>query len=180
MAEYIGVKEGPTARLISFKDKNLVKYVVDDLSESGLTEALKKFKDGSLTPHFKSAPVPSSNDEPVKVVVGDSFEDMVLNDKYVLLEAYAPWCGHCKKLTPIYDELAQKLQTEEDIVIAKMDATENEHSLMPVTGFPTLRLFKPNSRTPVDYSGDRSLKDLVKFMETETGRSFEGIKSDEL
>ena len=59
------------------------------------------------------------------------------DDKYVLLEAYAPWCGHCKKLEPV--------------VIAKMDATENEHPLMPVTGFPTLRLFKPGNKTPVDY-----------------------------
>lgn len=102
------------------------------------------------------------------------------DDKYVLLEAYAPWCGHCKKLEPIYTELAEKLSTESDVVIAKMDATENEHPLMPVTGFPTLRLFKPGSKTPVDYSGDRSMKDLVKFMETNTGRTFEGIKSDEL
>lgn len=115
-----------------------------------------------MTPHYKSAPVPETNDEPVKVVVGDSFDSMVTTeDKYVLLEAYAPWCGHCKKLEPIYTELAEKLSTESDIVIAKMDATENEHSLMPVTGFPTLRLFKPGSKTPVDYQGDRSLKDLV-------------------
>ena len=61
-----------------------------------------------------------------------------------------------------------------------MDATENEHPSMPVSGFPTLRLFKPNSTTGVNYEGDRSLKDLVKFMETQTGRSFEGVKSDEL
>lgn len=61
-----------------------------------------------------------------------------------------------------------------------MDATENEHPLMPVTGFPTIRLFKPNSRSPVDYSGDRSLKDLVTFLEKQTGRDLNGIKSDEL
>lgn len=46
-----------------------------------------------------------------------------------------------------------------------MDATENEHPAMPVTGFPTLKLFKPNNRTPVDYSGDRSLNDMIKFLE---------------
>ena len=103
-----------------------------------------------------------------------------MNDKYVLLEAYAPWCGHCKTLAPIYEELAQKLAGEPDITIAKMDATENEHNLMPVTGFPTLKLFKPNSKTPVNYEGDRSLKDLVKFMETQTGRTFDGIKSEDL
>ena len=148
---------------------------------SGLQQGLEDFKNNKLQAHYKSAAVPETNDEPVKVVVGDSFESMVTtDDKYVLLEAYAPWCGHCKKLEPIYVELAQKLSSENDIVIAKMDATENEHPLMPVTGFPTLRLFKPGNKTPVDYQGDRSLKDLVKFMETNTGRTFEGVKSDEL
>ncbi|PHJ14645.1 protein disulfide-isomerase-like, partial [Cystoisospora suis] len=46
-----------------------------------------------------SQPVPAVNDGPVRIVVRDTFEDMVLkSDKDVLLEVYAPWCGHCKKL----------------------------------------------------------------------------------
>lgn len=180
MAEYIGVKTGPTARIISFKNKNLDKFIVDNLTTEGLKQAVSDFKSGKLQAHYKSAAIPEKNDEPVKVVVGDNFDELVLNDKYVLLEAYAPWCGHCKKLTPIYEELAQKLAGETDIVIAKMDATENEHPAMPVTGFPTLKLFKPNSKVGVNYDGDRSLKDLVKFLETQTGRTFEGIKSEDL
>jgi thiol-disulfide isomerase/thioredoxin len=53
---------------------------------------------------------------------------MIFNsEKHVLLEAYAPWCGHCKKLEPIYKELAEKLAGEEDIMIVKMEATANEH-----------------------------------------------------
>lgn len=99
---------------------------------------------------------------------------MVLTaDKYVLLEAYAPWCGHCKKLEPVYAELAEKVKNNPEIVIAKMDATENEHPLMPVTGFPTIRLFKPNDKTPVDYSGDRSLNDLVSFIEQHYGKKLD-------
>ena len=46
-----------------------------------------------------------------------------------------------------------------------MDATENEHPLMPVSGFPTIRLFKPRSKTPVDYNNERSLEELTKFLE---------------
>ena len=180
LAEYIGVKSGPTVRVISFKNRDLTKYIVDDVSPEGLKKALKDFKAGSLPAHYKSAAAPENNDQPVKIVTGDTFKDLVLNDKYVLLEAYAPWCGHCKKLAPIYDELAEKLSGESDITIAKMDATENEHPKMPVTGFPTIRLFLPNNDTPVDYSGDRSLKDLVKFLETQTKRSFEGVKTEDL
>lgn len=89
--------------------------------------------------------------------------------KFVLLEAYAPWCGHCKSLEPIYNELAEKVAPfKSQITIAKMDATGNEHPKMPVQGFPTLRLFKPGQENPVDYSGDRSLGDLIKFLEKET------------
>ena len=155
LAEYVGVKKenDPTMRVVSFTGGNLNKFIVNDISTEGLTKALVDFKAGKLEAHYKSAPVPATNDEPVKVIVGEQFEELVLaEDKYVLLEAYAPWCGHCKKLEPIYKELAEKLAGEADIVIAKMDATENEHPLMPVTGFPTIRLFKAGSRTPVDYN----------------------------
>jgi protein disulfide-isomerase A1 len=42
------------------------------------------------------------------------------------MEYYAPWCGHCKKLAPIYDELATTLSVVDNLVVAKMDATANE------------------------------------------------------
>ncbi len=45
--------------------------------------------------------------------------------KDVLVEYYAPWCGHCKSLAPIYDEVAKKLSNNPNIIIAKMDSTGN-------------------------------------------------------
>lgn len=59
---------------------------------------------------MKSEEIPATNDEPVKILVGKNFDSLVMNnDKDVLVEFYAPWCGHCKQLAPIYDELAKKL-----------------------------------------------------------------------
>lgn len=53
----------------------------------------------------------------------------------------APWCGHCQNLEPIYEELAEEYEDNEDIVIAKMDATENEAAQIPIKGFPTIVYF---------------------------------------
>lgn len=59
---------------------------------------------------MKSEEIPADNSAPVKVVVGKQFDEIVLDEtKDVLVEFYAPWCGHCKALEPKYDELAKKL-----------------------------------------------------------------------
>lgn len=51
---------------------------------------------------------------------------LIVTDKDVLVEFYAPWCGHCKALAPKYDELAEKFEGVSSVVISKLDATENE------------------------------------------------------
>lgn len=73
MAEYVGVKKehDPTLRVVSFTGGNLNKFVVNDLTVEGLTKAVSDYKAGSLEAHYKSAPVPATNDEPVKVIVGE-------------------------------------------------------------------------------------------------------------
>ena len=49
--------------------------------------------------YVKSEEAPASNDGPVIVAVGKNFEEVVMdNDKDILIEFYAPWCGHCKKV----------------------------------------------------------------------------------
>ena len=44
-----------------------------------------------------------------------------------LNQIYAPWCGHCQSLEPIYNKLAKHLRNIDSLVIAKMDGTTNEH-----------------------------------------------------
>ncbi|CAI5479307.1 unnamed protein product, partial [Closterium sp. Yama58-4] len=99
----------------------------------------QSFLDGRLKPFFKSQPIPQEDEGPVTVVVGDSFERIVLDDtRDVLLEVYAPWCGHCQQLEPTYKRLAERFSAVQSVVIAKMDGTANEYPGLEVEGFPTI------------------------------------------
>ena len=182
LAEFLGVtaKDADTVRIIRFAGGNLTKYQLTDVTEEGINKFIDDWKANSLKPYFKSEATPDNSKNNVKVIVGDNFEDMVFNsNKYVLLEAYAPWCGHCKKLEPVYEELAKKLAGESDIMIAKMDATANEHAAINVKGFPTIKLFKKGATdAPIDFNGDRTLEGMIAFLEKETGRKLGDATTD--
>lgn len=106
----------------------------------------------------------------MKVVVGKTFDEVVMDPKNdVLIEFYAPWCGHCKKLEPDYLALGKKYKNERNLIIAKMDATANDvpHESYKVEGFPTIYFAPSNDKkNPIKYqSGSRDLDGLSKFLE---------------
>merc|ERR1711902_184163 len=141
------------------------KYVMDaEFSMESFEQFLNDYQDGKLEPYLKSEPVPASQGN-VKVAVGKNWDDLVGNSgKDALVEFYAPWCGHCKKLTPIYDELGEKM-ADEDVEIVKMDATANDvPPQYDVKGFPTLYWLPKGSKKPVAYNGGRELDDFVKYI----------------
>lgn len=85
---------------------------------------------------------------PVKVT-DSTFEQMVVeSDKLVLVDFWAEWCGPCKMIAPILDQIAQEL--DDKLVIGKLDIDENQDTAMAfgVMSIPTLLLFKNGE--PVD------------------------------
>uniref|UniRef100_A0A1A8U1U1 Protein disulfide-isomerase A4 n=1 Tax=Nothobranchius furzeri TaxID=105023 RepID=A0A1A8U1U1_NOTFU len=142
----------------------------EELDSEVLRDFVVAFKKGKLTPIIKSQSVPKNNKGPVKVVVGKTFDEIVMDtNKDVLIEFYAPWCGHCKKLEPDYLALGKKYKSEKNLVIAKMDATANDvpNDNYKVEGFPTI-YFAPsnNKQNPVKFEGgDRTLEGFSKFVE---------------
>jgi len=168
--EFFGMKkdEVPGLRIIKLEE-DMAKYKPDsyDLSEENLTNFVQKFLDGKLKQHLLSQDVPEDWDATgVKTLVSSNFDDVVFNEeKEVLVEFYAPWCGHCKQLVPIYDQLGEKFKDHESIVIAKMDATANELEHTKIQSFPTLKFYKKDN-TVVEYNGERTLEGMTKFLET--------------
>jgi protein disulfide isomerase family A protein 3 len=140
-----------------------------EFSVENIKAFAKDFLAGKLKSYIKSEPVPAPAAKgTVATIVGENFADIVLDDtKDVLIELYAPWCGHCKKLVPIYDELAASLKDVENVVIAKMDATANDspHGKYQAKGYPTI-FFAPAGKkdNPVPYSGERDVKTFTEFL----------------
>ncbi|OWR55527.1 protein disulfide-isomerase [Danaus plexippus] len=180
--EFFGMKkdEVPSVRLIAL-EQDMAKYkpAADELNANTVEEFVQSFFAGTLKQHLLSESLPADwADKPVKVLVASNFDEVVFdNEKTVLVEFYAPWCGHCKQLVPIYDKLGEHFEKDSDIVIAKIDATANELEHTKITSFPTIKLYTKDNQVR-EYNGERTLSALTKFVET-GGEGAEPVPVDE-
>jgi len=111
---------------------------------------------------------------PTSVIQLDSsnFDAIVLDDsKDVLVEFYAPWCGHCKKLTPIYEEVGATFKADSNCVVAKVDADDQKElgSRFGVSGFPTIKFYSKSNKEGENYNGGRDTESFIKFLNEKCG-----------
>lgn len=169
--EFFGLKkeDAPTVRLISL-GQEMTKYKPEssEITSQILVQFVQDFFDKKVKPHLLTQDIPEDWDaKPVKVLVGKNFDQVVRDkSKTVLVEFYAPWCGHCKSLVPIYDQLGENFKDRAEFVVAKMDSTVNELEDIKIQSFPTIKLFPKDTDTVIDYNGERTLEGLTKFLES--------------
>lgn len=88
----------------------------------------------------------------------DFNKEVMQHDGIVMVEFYAPWCGHCKNLAPEFDKAAKHLKGV--VKLVAVDATESPNANLAqkygVQGYPTLKLFGSDKKKPKDYEGPRT------------------------
>ncbi|XP_066329067.1 protein disulfide isomerase-like 1-4 [Miscanthus floridulus] len=168
VADYFGITGQETTVLAYTGNEDAKKFFLDgEVSLEAIKDFAEGFLEDKLTPFYKSEPVPESNDGDVKIVVGKNLDLIVLDEsKDVLLEIYAPWCGHCQSLEPTYNKLAKHLRGVDSLVIAKMDGTANEHPRAKSDGYPTILFYPAGKKSfePITFEGERTVVDMYKFI----------------
>lgn len=106
----------------------------------------------------------------VLILKETNFDEAIKQNEFILVEFYAPWCGHCKKLKPELERAAKTLKSgEKSVPIGKVDTTTEPKlgERFEVKGYPTL-IFFVNGEA-VEYNGGRTDKEIVSWIQKRTG-----------
>ncbi|KAK7270383.1 hypothetical protein RIF29_23477 [Crotalaria pallida] len=112
-----------------------------------------------------SANEPLTVDGKVLVLDESNFESAISSFDHILVDFYAPWCGHCKRLSPELDAVAPVLAAlKNPIVIGKVDADKFTRlaKKYDVDAYPTILLF--NHGVPTEYRGPRKAELLARYL----------------
>ncbi|KAH0749986.1 hypothetical protein KY290_029218 [Solanum tuberosum] len=168
VSNYFGVT-GDAPQVIGYiEEDDRKKFRFDgDITLEKIKAFNEDFLEDKLKPFYKSDPIPETNDADVKIVVGNNFDEIILNEsKDAFLEIYAPWCRQCQALEPMFNKLAHHLHGVESLVIAKMEGTRNEHPRAKFIGFPSLQFFPAGNKSidPILVDTEPTLVALYKFI----------------
>mmetsp|Transcript_4867 Transcript_4867/g.7367 ORF Transcript_4867/g.7367 Transcript_4867/m.7367 type:complete len:468 (-) Transcript_4867:2278-3681(-) len=171
--EFFGLTEAdlPTARIVEMGEGAMKKFALKakGLEADDVKAFVQSHANGELSPDLKSEePIADADQGSVWVLAGKNHDEVVSKEgKHVLVEYYAPWCGHCKKLAPEYEKLGEHFKDDDRVIIAKMDATANEAESVNVQGFPTLKWFAAGSdhTQGEDFDGGRDFEGMKTFIE---------------
>jgi len=170
---------------VGLRDGTSFYKMTDAFGIENLHNFIKAYKAGEIVPRVKEGPAGVDSDieesddgTPSSVVTLDdkNFDEEVTNSPNdVMIEFYAPWCGHCKALAPKYKKVASMLEHIDSVTVAAFDATAHDiPSEYEVQGYPTLMFVKGNDKkNPINYDGDREAQAIVDFIQAHASTKFQ-------
>ena len=171
LSEKLTVKENnlPTIRIIDTTGQYIKKYKMEeDINEKNILKFVENWENKKIKSYVKSEEIPKDNNGDVFIIVGNTFEKEVINNKKdIMVLFYSPWCYHCKALLPKYEEVAKTLKDKnKNLLLTKINAIENEIESIDDYGFPKIKFYPGNKKDkpPIDYNGDKSVEDIIKFI----------------
>ncbi|MXO32260.1 thioredoxin domain-containing protein [Apibacter sp. B2912] len=133
---------------------------VDSLKNLGFTH-LYDLKGGINAWKTENLPVVGEAEDKISK---EEFKKMISSDRIVLIDFYAPWCGPCLKMEPMFKNLAEKYRNK--VKIIKINSDENKNLAKPYIkdGFPKLIAYK-NQKTQWEKVGLIDEEDLIQSIE---------------
>ena len=97
----------------------------------------------------------------VKKVTTDTFrKDVIESDKPVVVDFWAEWCGPCKKLSPILEEVAEELDGQVSVAKVNVDEERNLGAMFQIMSIPNVLIFNHGEKVD-EFVGLRSKDDIV-------------------
>ncbi|XP_071942391.1 protein disulfide-isomerase A5-like [Antedon mediterranea] len=174
LAAVDATKEPKVAKRFGVKGYPTVKYFKDgefawDFSERTSDKFVEHMKDPQEPPP-PPPPEPAWSEEESAVdhLGNDNFKNVMKKKKHALVMFYAPWCGHCKKAKPEFQQAAAKFEDNSKVSFAAVDCTEAKDvcSQFEVSGYPSIKFFNYGKLTQ-DYQGGRTEVDFTSFMQAQ-------------
>ncbi|XP_011206958.1 protein disulfide-isomerase A6 homolog [Bactrocera dorsalis] len=117
----------------------------------------------------------SPSDDVVELTPSN-FDRLVVEDDAVwVVEFFAPWCGHCKSLVPEYKKAAKALKGVVKVGSVNADEHRSLGGQYGVKGFPTIKIFGANKRSPISYSGQRTAKAIAEAALAEAKKKVQDV-----